>query len=131
MEFESENAEDAILVDEVEKFWFEPEGIWVQELYRSKVASVAVGSVPVEGRQARHIQDRGDDGIELMYVHQGVFSIDRGDSKSRVFDTKVDGPILITIPSLWEATLVNEGTTEVRFLAIFAPELQLEEIKFL
>ncbi len=107
------------------------ENIYGIFLPKSAYSSASVGIIKAGEMQKAHYHNRVGDGVEIVFVYQGKFIICNERKDSDVFDTNMNGPVYIQIPTKTIAHLKNVGQGEVRFFSVFAPALDINELVFI
>ncbi len=110
---------------------FADEGIRGILLGEDSHASYSVAIVPVGGRQRRHVQQRPDNGTEVMFFFSGRFAFIADGAGPDEYDVAEGGPVLVVCPSGVASSIENRGDTEVRLFSVFAPPFLPGEIEYL
>ena len=120
-----------VQIDREERLEFAEEGIEGILLGADNHASYTVGIIPPGGRQRRHIQQRPDDGTEIIFFFAGRFAIEADGTEPEPYDVSDDGPVLVVCQSGTAMSVVNAGAEPVRFFSVFAPPFAPGEITYL
>lgn len=103
-------------------------------LSNNRFGSSTVAFVAPQQKQTLHVHARPDNGVEVIYIYEGVFRLATGDHAehlSRVYDTAVDGPVHLEVASGTPARIENCGDTRVAFFTVFTPPFEMGEIRYL
>ena len=109
--------------------FFAPENLSFAELFQSSRISVALGVIQARESQTLHVHNRPDNGDEIEVIFSGSFEL--AGPETFTHDADKDGPMLVSIKSGERVILKNvENRRQVRFISIFAPPFDLQEVTF-
>lgn len=123
-----------IPLNDAEVLEFAEENISGILLSNNQFGSSTVAFVAPGQKQTLHVHTRPHNGVEVIYIYEGVFRLatgDHGERLSRVYDTAVDGPVYLEVASGIPAGIENCGDTRVTFFTVFNPPFEIGEIKYL
>lgn len=120
-----------VQIDREERLEFAEEGIEGILLGADRHASYTVGIVPPGGRQRRHVQQRPENGTEIIFFFAGQFVIEADGAEPEPHDVSSGGPVLVVCPSGTAMSVVSTGAEPVRFFSVFAPAFAPGEVTYL
>ncbi|SRR6266496_983473 len=120
----------AISIEKEPRSYLEEEQISGIFLPGSVFASASVGILEPGVTQTCHCHKRPQEGIEIIFVYEGTFSLMTEDKVLESFDVRQNGPIYIQVSSGQHAHLKNTGKEQVKFFSVFTPPFEAGEIHF-
>jgi oxalate decarboxylase/phosphoglucose isomerase-like protein (cupin superfamily) len=94
-------------------------------------ASATIAVVAPGVSQTLHVHSRPDNGDEIILVYRGRFKVNGDSWSDATYDTDVDGPVYIRVPSGVPAGIANVGDREVCFFTVFVPPFAMGELRYL
>ncbi len=117
-------------VDKQEVIFFDDERISGIILSENKFSSSTVGVISPGESQRHHLQNRPDNGVEIIFIYQGIFAV-KTNSANVEHDAEENGPLYVEVPSGEPTSIKNMGSNEVKFFTVFSPPFKMGEIKYL
>ena len=117
-------------VDKQEFMFFDEERISGTILSESEFSSSTVGVISPGESQRHHVQNRPNNGVEIIFIYQGAFVV-RTNNANIEHNAEENGPLYVEVPSGEPASIKNMGSNEVKFFTVFAPPFKMGEIKYL
>lgn len=109
---------------------FEEENISGILLPATRHTSASIAIVSPGEAQTAHVQNRPDNGAEVILVFEGTFELVSEGRVVAAQDVSTDGPVYVSIPSGSEAYFRNVGSKPLRMFSVFAPPFAAGEITY-